>query len=83
VQSMATHGFFFILLHKYTEKRREIEIEMYCEERKLHWEVRMTNILGKLEMTKATTILRQREYVAIFKPPTSFVLGQTCFKACY
>jgi hypothetical protein len=44
---------------------------MYWEERKLHWEMRMIHILGKLEMTKVITIPGRREYVAIFKPPTS------------
>jgi hypothetical protein len=32
------------------------------EERKLHWEVRMTYILGKMEMAKVTYILGLREY---------------------
>ncbi len=41
--------------------RREIEIKMYWEERKVHWEVRMTSILEKMEMAKVTTILGRRE----------------------
>jgi hypothetical protein len=34
---------------------------MYWEERKLHWEVRMTYILGKIELAKVTYILGRRE----------------------
>jgi hypothetical protein len=34
---------------------------MCWDERKLHWKVRMIYILGKIEMTKVTCILGQRE----------------------
>jgi hypothetical protein len=40
-------------------RKREIEIEVYCEERKVHSKVRMTIILEKLEMSKVKTILRR------------------------
>jgi hypothetical protein len=45
------------------KQRRHIEIEMYWEERKMHWESRVTSILGKLEMTKVTIILGWSEYL--------------------
>jgi hypothetical protein len=41
------------------QKTRRKEIEMYWEERKLHWKVRMTSILGKLKKAKVTSILGQ------------------------
>jgi hypothetical protein len=40
-------------------RKREIEIAVYCEERKVHSKVRMTIILEKLEMSKVKTILRR------------------------
>jgi hypothetical protein len=36
------------------EEERGVGIEMYWEERNMHCEVRMTCILGKLEMAKVT-----------------------------
>jgi hypothetical protein len=43
-------------------RRKEIEIGIYEEERKVDREVRMTSILGKLEKARMTIIWGQREY---------------------
>jgi hypothetical protein len=42
---------------------------MYLEERKLHWEVRMTYILGKIELAKVTYILGRRESCIVLYCP--------------
>jgi hypothetical protein len=43
------------------KREREIRIEMYWEERNMHWEVRMIYILGKLEMAKVTYIIGRQD----------------------
>ena len=42
-------------------RRREIEIEMYWEERNVHWKARMTSNLGKLEEARMTSKSGRRE----------------------
>jgi hypothetical protein len=42
------------------EKTRGKEIEMCWEEGNVHWEVRMTSILGIFEKSKVTSILGRR-----------------------
>jgi hypothetical protein len=41
---------------------RDIEIEVYGEKRKVHWEVRMTTNLGQILNARRSNIMGQREY---------------------
>lgn len=43
-------------------RKREIEIVVYSEERKVYREVGMVIILGKLEKARMSIILGRREY---------------------
>lgn len=42
--------------------RRGIQIEIYWKERKVHWDVRMTSKLGKLNECRMTSNMGRREY---------------------
>lgn len=43
-------------------RRKKIEIEVYWEERKVPWKVRMPIILGKMDEPRIPNILGRREY---------------------